>query len=105
VRLQLALCHRDWLFPGCDRFRAVAWPEPLATDADLLENASANAAGDDCHLIHAGVGLRDPLLGTGRGAGPGVYAHGMAVSVFWHVPGMAGSGAHRQRYFRQCALW
>src|SRR5260370_13656776 len=91
LRFQLALRHRDRLFLRCDRLRIVARSEPFAIDESLLENSGANASGDGCDLIHAGAGLPDALLGTGRGVGPGLYAHGMAVSVFRHVPGVAGS--------------
>ena len=56
----------------------------------FCENAGAHAACDDCDLLHAGAGLRDAVFRTGRGAGPGVYANGMVISVFRHAPGWLG---------------
>jgi hypothetical protein len=77
---------------------------PAATDEDFLENAGAHAPRDGCDLIHAGPRIRDALLRPGCGAGPGIHAHGMVVSILRHFPGLAGSGADRQRHFVERAL-
>src|SRR6266702_5859074 len=94
IRFQLALSYRDRLFLCCDRLWDIAWPESSTIDEDLLENACANAAGGDCDLFYARAGLRDTLFGTGRGVGVGIHAHGMAVSIFRHVPRLVGGGAY-----------
>ena len=90
IRFQLALSHRNRLFLCCNRLWATPRPKSTAIDEDLLENACANASGDDCDLFYAGAGLRDTLLGSGRSVGVGIHAHGMAVSVLRHVPWLAG---------------
>ena len=104
LRLQLALSNRDRLFSRSDRLRGVAGSWSRAIDGYLLENAGANASGNDCHLIHVRPGIRNALFGTGRSAGFGVYAYGMAVSLFRDIPGMVGSGTDWQRHVCQCAL-
>src|SRR5258706_8912599 len=96
LRFQLALGHRNWMLLRGNRLRIVAWARSAEVDEDLLENAGADAARHDCDLIHARPGVRDTLLGTGRGARPGVHAYWMDVSILRHIPGMAGSCAYRK---------
>ena len=105
LRFQLALGDWDGGFSCRNRLRIAAGAGPSAVDEDLLDDAGANAAGDDCHLIHAGAGLRDALFGAGCRAGPGVHAHGMDVSILRNVSRVAGRCSHRKRYIVECALW
>src|SRR5580700_7911262 len=105
IRFQLALGYRDGMFLCRYRFRIAARAGSGATPEDLLEDAGADAAGDDCHLLHVGVGLRDALFGPGRRAGPGIYAYGMAVSVLRDVSGVVRSCAYGERYIVERALW
>ena len=76
---------------------------PGADGEDFLAHAVSHAPGGDRDLVHARAGIRDPLLGAGCRAGPGLYPNRLGLSVFWHVPGLARSGAHRKRHVVQCA--
>src|ERR1039458_3201067 len=105
IRFQLALGHGNGMLLRRDRFRISAGIGPAAIDEDLLENAGANAAGNDRDFIHVGTGLYDPLLGLGCRAGFGIHTHRMDVSILRNILGMAGSCAHRQRYIVQCPVW
>src|ERR1700688_3768092 len=96
LRFELAFRDGDGMLLCRDRFRFATGAESGEVDEDLLANAGANASGDDSDLIHAGAGLRDAVLGAGRGAGFGIHADGMDVSIFRNFSGMAGSGADRQ---------
>ena len=105
LRFQLALGDGQRLFFGRDLFRIVAGSRPIAIDENILADAGAHAAGNDRDFVHAGFRIRDALFGAGCGAGPGVHAHGMALSIFWHVFGLVRRGIDWQRYFIERAVW
>ena len=105
LRFQLAIGDGQRLFFGRDLFRIVAGSRPIAIDENILADAGAHAAGDDRDFVHAGFRIRDALFGAGCGAGPGVHAHGMALSIFWHVFGLVRRGIDWQRYFIERAVW
>src|SRR5258708_1791749 len=104
LRLQLALRDRDGMLPGGDCVWTSAGAGTDAVDENLLANTGANAAGDDCDFVHAGPGIRDALLGSGCGAGPGVYAHWMVISILRDILRMAGSGVNGERYVGECSV-
>src|ERR1700689_4300098 len=105
IRFQLALGDRDGMLLCRDRFWIAAGAGAGAVDEDLLEDAGANAAGDDCNLVHARTGLRDPLFGAGCRTEPGIYADGMVVSVLRDISRVAGSCAYGERYVVERVVW
>src|SRR5580700_4115763 len=105
IRFQLALGDRNGMFLGCDSLGIAAGAGTGTVDEDLLENAGANAAGNDCNLVHARAGLRDALFGAGCRAGPGIYADGMVVSILRDISGVVGGCAYGERYVLERAVW
>ena len=96
LRPQLAVSDGDRLLSGGHCFGTAAGFVAGPDGESFLAHAGAHAAGGDCHLVHAGAGIRDPVFRAGCRAGPGVYPHRLGLSVFRHVSGLARSGADRE---------
>src|SRR6266700_720419 len=96
-------------------------PGPPGWDVPYLHNAISRAAPvvakqtpeaaryDFNWLSATGTGgffaaIASGLLRSRRSIGSGIHAHRVALSILRHVPRVAGSGAHRQRYLRECTV-
>jgi lactate permease len=79
----------------------VAKPTPEAARYDFNW---LSATGSGCFLaaiVSVGPRIRDSLLGLGCGVRAGIHTYRMALPIFWDLPGMAGGGSDRKRYFVQ----
>src|SRR5439155_15597312 len=104
LRFQLALGYGHRVLPFRDCRGIAVGSHSLASDENLLAHPAADAPGNARHFLHAWAWLRHTLFWPRRCAGPGLYAHRLALSVLWHISGLAWCRTHRQRYILKRAI-
>src|SRR5271156_1457318 len=105
IRFQLVDGDRDGMFPG----GVVLWSyfgiETEENDADFWAHAVSNEICDYRDDVHVGARICDAVFRDGCGAGAGVHADRVVLSVFRDVHWLAGRGADGERHFVERLVW
>src|ERR1700719_987056 len=83
VRSQLAICDWDGMLFCCGYCWASVRSETVENITDIWQNDVSVTVRNYRHGLHAGLGIRDPILGHGCGIGIGVHAEGGVFFSFF----------------------